>query len=235
MRLQKYMSLCGIGSRRKSEEFIKQSRVSVNGRIVTKMGVKVDPHKDEVYFDGRVIELDNKKYYILLNKPKGIVTSVKDQFNRKTVIDVIDWEGPRIYPVGRLDYNTEGLIILTNDGELTNKLTHPKYGVEKEYFCIARGRIQTSDIHKLRNGVDIGNYKTSPAKVVFVRYNKENSELCITISEGKNRQVRRMFDAIGYPILYLRRERMGDLKINDLVPGGWRFLYDKEIKALKEL
>lgn len=235
MRLQKYMALCGIGSRRKCEKYIEEARVKVNGQIVTKMGYKIDPSKDKVLLDDRLISLNKDMYYVLLNKPKGVITSVKDQYNRRTVLDLLEWTGPRIYPVGRLDYNTEGLILLTNDGDLANKMTHPKYGFEKEYFCIARGHINREKIDKLKKGIDIGGYITSPAKAKLEKYTKENSEVRIVIREGRNRQVRRMFDSIGHPIIYLRRERIGEIGIGDLKTGEWRFLEDKEINILKDL
>jgi len=165
MRINKYMAMCGMGSRRKCEDIIRSGNVTVNGRTVSELGQKIDPEKDKISVYGKPLRPVTDKIYILLNKPKGVISSVRDQFGRKTVIDQIGWSGSRIFPVGRLDYDTEGLLILTNDGELAYKLTHPKHQIEKEYLCIVRGLLKEGDMKKLREGIDIGGFVTSPATV----------------------------------------------------------------------
>ena len=236
MRLQKFMANCGIGSRRKCEEIIQEGRVTLNGQTVTQMGTLVDPEKDTVVVDGKApLRLPEDRIYILLNKPRGTITSVHDQFERETVLDRIGWTGSRIYPVGRLDYDTEGLLLLTNDGELAFEMTHPKHQVEKEYHCIVKGNPEPARLEELKKGVDIGGFMTSPAEVEYVNRKKDHALIRIVIKEGKNRQVRRMFDAIGYPVVFLRRERMGNIRLGRLKPGEWRYLTGGEIKYLKSL
>jgi 23S rRNA pseudouridine2605 synthase len=235
LRLQKYMAYCGVGSRRKCEELIKQGCVTVNGIKVTEMGLLIDPDKDKVVLNGKqVLKMEKEKHYIIFYKPQGIITSVKDPYGRKTVMDYMNWQGSRIYPVGRLDYDTEGLLLLTNDGDLALKMTHPKYEVEKEYYCIVKGVPNERKIEKLKSGINIGNFITAPAKVALLEKQRELSILRLTIHEGKNRQVRRMFQAIGHPILYLRRERIGNLTLDGLKIGEWRNLTKKEIYNLKK-
>ena len=236
MRLQKYMAYCGVGSRRKCEEMIKQGRVYLNGQLVTKMGVVIDPNKDVVTLDKKQpLTLIEEKIYILLNKPRGIITSVRDPQGRQTVLECIKWKGSRIFPVGRLDYETEGLLILTNDGEFAYSMTHPKHEVDKEYFCIVKGFPSKEAVNKLINGVDIGGFITSPAEVKFIDRQGDKSTYRLIIHEGKNRQVRRMFEKIGHPVIFLRRERIGNLTLGNLKPGSWRYLSKEEIKALKLL
>jgi len=229
------MAQCGVGSRRKCEELIRQGRVYVNGAKVTEMGTLVDPDKDEVTLDQKKLRQQNNKIYILLNKPRGIITTAHDPFGRKTVLEHLNWKGDRIYPVGRLDYDTEGLLILTNDGEFAFEMMHPKHRVEKEYYCVVKGFPKPEDVSRLRNGIDIGGFVTSPAEVTFVRRNNDTSIFRIVIKEGKNRQVRRMFDAINHPVIYLRRERIGNLRLGSLRPGEWRYLSNMEINHLKQL
>jgi 23S rRNA pseudouridine2605 synthase len=235
MRLQKYMASCGIGSRRRCEEIIKEGRVTVNGSTVTEMGFKIDPHKDHVKVDGRHIRPEETKDYILLHKRRGTVTTARDQFNRPTVIDEIGPQKNRLYPVGRLDYDTEGLLILTNDGDLAAYLTHPKHAVEKEYHAVIRGTPDEGKLNMIRRGIDIGGYKTSPAVIRKIVYDKTmgNTRLNIIIKEGKNRQIRRMFDQINHPVIFLKRVRLGPVTIGSLKPGEWRHLTAEEITMLK--
>lgn len=233
IRLQKYMAICGLGSRRKCEDLIRNGNVAVNGRTVTEMGLKIDPEKDKVTVSGRLLKPVSDKVYILLNKPRGVISSVRDQFGRKTVLDQIGWSGSRIFPVGRLDYDTEGLLILTNDGELAYKLTHPKHEIEKEYFCVVKGLLDENDLNRLRNGIDIGGFITSPATVMVEGFENNRTKVRIAIKEGKNRQVRRMFEAVGHPVIYLKRDRIGDIRLTALEPGKWRYLTDKELESLK--
>ncbi|HHY82063.1 MAG TPA: rRNA pseudouridine synthase [Clostridiales bacterium] len=236
MRLQKYMAHCGVGSRRKCEELIRQGRVFVNGSQVTEMGTLVDPNNDVVTLDQKqILKLNNDKIYLLLNKPRGVITSVFDPFGRKTVLEHIGWKGSRIYPVGRLDYDTEGLLILTNDGEFAYEMMHPKHRVEKEYYCVVKGSPKPENLSRLRQGIDIGGFVTSPAEVTLLSKNKESSVFRVVIKEGKNRQVRRMFDAINHPVVYLRRERIGNLRLGSLKPGQWRYLSEKEVNDLKRI
>ncbi len=209
IRLQKYMASCGVASRRKSEEYIQAGMVKVNEEIVTELGFKVDPAVDRVYFNGKLIQPEEESVYILLNKPTGYITSVKDQFDRQTVIDLIQGVEARIYPVGRLDYDTSGLLILTNDGDLTNHITHPSHKVEKTYIAKVSGTVSKLELKKLQEGVDIGGYVTAPSKAKIIKQTGRNTIVELTIHEGKNRQVRRMFDAIEHPVLTLERLAIG--------------------------
>lgn len=235
MRLQKYMAHCGVSSRRKCEDIIKEGRVKVNGKLITNMGVEINPDIDKIMLDDKVLKLKEEKIYIILNKPRATVTTVTDQFNRKTVIDQIHWKGTRIYPVGRLDYDTEGLLILTNDGGLAYSLTHPSLQIEKEYVCLVKGFPTSNNLLKLKNGIDIGGFVTSPAKIKLLKAQNNNGLFSIIIREGKNRQIRRMFEAINHPVLYLKRIRVASLKLGNLQVGDWRYLTSEEIKLLKKL
>jgi len=231
IRLQKYISMCGIASRRKSEEYILAGKVIVNDEIVKELGTKVYDG-DVVEFEGRKIKINNDKVYVVLNKPCGCVTTSNDQFSRKTVLDYIDID-ERIYPVGRLDYNTSGLLFLTNDGELTNKITHPSSGLEKVYIATVKGKIDDRSIEILKKGLIIEDYKTLPANVSLIELNKNNSIIRIGIREGKNRQIRKMMSEIGYDVVKLMRIKIGVIELGDLPEGKWRYLSKKEIKSLK--
>ena len=234
-RLQKYMARCGVASRRKAEELILNGDVKVNGSIVTELGSKINPERDEVdVFNKRIYEKD-KHIYIKLYKPEGYVTTVKDQFNRRTVLDLININ-ERIYPVGRLDYNTSGLLLLTDDGETANKLMHPKYHIYKTYEADIKGNITQDSINKLRAGVMTDGYKTAPARVRLLNQkdNPNISSVQISIYEGKNRQVRKMFETIGHNVIKLKRISFGDINLGELKSGQWKYLSDDEIKFLKE-
>ena len=198
LRLQKYLANCGIASRRKCEEYIIQGKVQVNGKTITELGTKVDPEKDVIKFEGREVRENKKLVYILLNKPIGYVTTVDDQFNRDTVLDLVKVK-ERIVPVGRLDMYTSGALILTNDGDFVYKVTHPKHEIDKTYTVTLKGIVQNSEVEQLRNGVQIEDYVTKPAKVKILKTDPEKdiSRLEITIHEGKNRQVRKMCEAVG--------------------------------------
>ena len=233
MRLQKYMAACGVASRRKSEELIAGGKVRVNDQIVTEPGCKIDPSSDRVYFNGKLLSLEEEHIYILLNKPTGYITSVKDQFDRQTVVDLVQGIDVRIYTVGRLDYDTSGLILLTNDGALTNKITHPSHKVEKTYIAKVKGQMGRMDIKKLQEGLDIGGFVTSPAKAKILQQTSKESVVELVIHEGKNRQVRRMFDAIDHPVVTLERSAIGKIRIGDLKPGSWRHLTSSEVAYLK--
>ena len=230
-RLQKYLAEAGVASRRKCEEYILQGKVEVNGKIITELGTKVTSN-DVVKYNGRIIKPEEEKVYILLNKPIGYVTTAHEQFGRDKVLDLIKIN-KRVVPVGRLDMYTSGALILTNDGELVNKLTHPKNEIEKTYNVTLKGKIIEQDIEQLRNGVKIDNdYITKPAKVKILKIDEEKdiSRIQIIIHEGKNRQVRKMCEAINKKVLALHRSKIGDIDVKDLKLGQWKFLSLKEIE-----
>ncbi len=234
IRLQKYLAECGIASRRKAEEYIQKGKVQVNGKIITELGVKIDPDKDIVYFNNKKVEKQNENIYILLNKPIGYVTTTKDQFNRQTVLDLIKGINKRIVPVGRLDMYTSGALILTNDGEFTYKVTHPSHEITKTYVATLRGIITNEEIEELRNGVEVEDYLTRPAKVKILKTDTEKniSRIEITIHEGKNRQVRKMCETIGRNVMALHRSKIGNIGVKDLKIGEWRYLSNTEIKSI---
>lgn len=217
IRLQKYLADAGIASRRKAEELIKQGKVHVNGKIVNELGTKVTPNVDEIRYEGKKIEIEEKYIYILLNKPIGYVTTVKDQFNRDSVMDLVKIR-KRLVPVGRLDMYTSGALILTNDGEFVYKVTHPKHEIEKTYTVTIKGIIKKEEVKNLEIGVDIGEYITKPAKVKILKTDEEKniSRLEITIHEGKNRQVRKMCEAIGHSVLALHRSKIAGIGVKDI-------------------
>jgi len=235
-RLQKVMSQAGVASRREAETLIKEGRVAVNGKVVTELGTKVDIDKDKVRVDGKLIT-SQENIYILMNKPKGVITSVKDDRGRKTVIDLLEGVSQRVYPVGRLDYNTEGLILLTNDGELTNSLIHPKYKVYKTYIAKVQGIPSEDQLDLLRIGIKLEDGVTAPAKVNILDIDPSHNITTfeITIHEGKNRQVRRMCDAIGYPVKNLKRIKFATLTLEGLRRGQYRLLSVDEVENLKTI
>ena len=234
IRLQKFLADNGIASRRKCEELILQGRVRVNGELIKALGTKIDPNKDIIEYNGREIKNSKKDYtYILLNKPIDYVTTVKDQFDRKTVLDLVK-TNKRLVPVGRLDMYTSGAIILTDDGDFVYKVTHPKHEIEKTYNVTVVGIITKEEVKKLEDGVDIGDFITNKSKVKILRTDEEKniSRLQITIHEGKNRQVRRMCEAIGKKVLSLHRSKIGNISVKDLKLGTWRYLRKTEIDNL---
>lgn len=235
IRLQKYMAECGVASRRKCEELISQGKVKVNEKIVTELGTKINPDKDKVVFNGKTLKYeDDEKVYILLNKPIGYVTTVKDQFSRDTVLDLIK-TNKRVVPVGRLDMYTSGAIILTNDGDFVYKVTHPKHEIEKTYNVTVKGVVTKEDIENLQKGVVIDeNYITKEANARILKIDKEKdiSRIEIKIHEGKNRQVRKMCEAINKKVLALHRSKIGNIDVKDLKIGDWRYLTIKEVKNL---
>ena len=231
VRLQKYLADCGIASRRKCEQYIQQGKVQVNGKVITELGTKINPKKVQVKFENKEIKENRKLAYILLNKPIGYVTTVDDQFNRDTVLDLVKVK-ERIVPVGRLDMYTSGALILTNDGDFVYKVTHPKHEIEKTYTVTLKGIIQNDEVEKLRKGVQIEDYTTKPAKVKILKIVQEKniSRLEIIIHEGKNRQVRKMCEAVGKKVLALHRSKIGTIGVKDLELGKWRYLSSKEIQ-----
>lgn len=233
IRLQKYLADSGIASRRKCEELIKQGKVKVNGKIVDILGVKVVPNKDIIEFNGKRIKMQEKYTYILLNKPIDYVTTVKDQFGRKTVLDLVKIN-KRLVPVGRLDMYTSGAIILTDDGNFVYKVTHPKHEIDKTYNVTVMGNITKEEIEQLETGVDIGDFITSKANVRILNIDEEKNvtRLQITIHEGKNRQIRRMCETIGKKVLSLHRSKIGNIGVKDLKIGEWRYLEKSELEGL---
>ena len=234
VRLQKFLADNGIASRRKCEQIILENRVKVNGKLINTLGTKVNPNKDVVEVDEKIIEKQNQKIYVLLNKPIGYVTTVKDQFKRDTVMDLLKDIKARIVPVGRLDMYTSGALLLSNDGAFVNKITHPSHEIEKTYNVTVRGKITKEDMQKLESGVDIGDYVTKPAKTKILKIdeNKNISRFQIIIHEGKNRQIRRMCKAINKPVLALHRAAIGNISVKNLKMGQYRYLTNKEIEDL---
>lgn len=233
IRLQKYIADCGITSRRKAEELIKQGKIKVNGQIVYELGTKINPQKDIVLYQDKKIKEKEKNVYILLNKPIGYVTTVKDQFKRPSVLDLVKVK-QRVVPVGRLDMYTSGALILTNDGDFVYQVTHPKHEIDKTYTVTIKGIVTEQDVELLKNGVKIEEYTTKPAKVKILKTDleKNSSRLEITIHEGKNRQIRKMCEAVGYPVLALHRSKISGIGVKDLPLGKWRFLSKQEVERI---
>jgi len=231
-RLQKYMARCGVASRREAETIILAGRVKVNKKTVTELGTKVDEDNDKVFLDGELIRPEKKLYYIMLNKPKGYVTTAKDEFDRKTVLELVSDVDARLYPVGRLDYDSEGLLLLTNDGDFAFRMTHPKQHIPKKYRAIVSGTPDVGHVMQLRRGVEIDGYVTKPAKVEIGDTRENTTQLNITISEGKNRQIRRMCEAVGFPVIKLTRVSIGNVTLGNLPKGKWRHLSEGELNLL---
>ena len=237
IRLQKFLANNGVCSRRSAEEHIINGDVQVNGTVVTELGTKVIPDKDTVVFKGKRVENGtDKKVYILLNKPIGYVTTTKDQFNRDTVIDLVKVK-EKVLPVGRLDMYTSGAIILSNDGEFIYKITHPKYEIEKTYNVTLKGKITNDEVEALKNGVKIDDYVSGKAKVRILKIDEEKniSRVEITIHEGKNREVRKMCNAIDKKVLALHRSKIGHIDVKNLKLGQWRYLRSEEVSRLLRL
>ena len=232
-RLQKYLAEAGIASRRKCEEYIIQGKVQVNGKTITELGVKVNPEKDKITFEGKNVKQEERKVYILLNKPIGYVTTSDEQFGRDKVLDLVKVR-ERVVPVGRLDMYTSGALILTNDGDFVYKVTHPKHEITKTYTVTVKGIIKNEEVEQLRKGVKIDDYTTRPAKVKILKTDEEKdiSRLEITIHEGKNRQVRRMCESVGRRVIALHRSKIGNIGVKDIELGKWRYLKDFEVKTL---
>ncbi len=236
MRLQKFLAGAGIASRRKCEEYIAQGRVEVNGQTVREPGFLVDPATDKIKYMGRPVKQEKKKVYIMLNKPAGCVSTCKDERGRPTVMRYVQDVDKRLYPVGRLDFTTEGLLLLTNDGELANRLTHPRHSVDKKYLAVIESDITEAEIEKLMRGVVLDDgQKTAPAVFKVLNSSAQRSEILCVIREGKNRQIRRMFDAVGKNVRYLKRVGVGDLKLGNLKKGQYRLLTKEEVEYLSKL
>ena len=234
IRLQKYLADCGVASRRKSEELILLGKIKLNGVIVTELGVKINPELDKILYDSKLIKPKENNVYIMLNKPVGYVSSAKDQFGRETVLDLVESD-VRLYPVGRLDYDSSGLILLTNDGDITFKITHPKNHIKKRYIARVLGTPSEEDLQKFRTGLMIDGYKTAPAEIEIIERDYKYSFLRIVIHEGKNRQIRKMCDHLGYKVVSLKRVAIGDLSLGKLQKGKYRYLTNEEVNYLKSL
>jgi pseudouridine synthase len=232
-RLQKYLSRAGVASRRASEELILAGRVSVNGQVVTTLGEKVDAAHDEVTVDGRRVSVGAEMVYLLLNKPVEVITTMDDPQGRPTVARFVPADGPRLFPVGRLDLGTSGLLLLTNDGELAHMLMHPRFHVPKTYHALVDGVPDAADIARLREGIDLDDGRTAPAEARLVEDRGNRGVVEITLREGRKRQVRRMLSAVGHPIRELVRTAYGPIPLGDLAEGETRLLGDEEVRALR--
>lgn len=233
-RLQKYMASCGVASRRKCENIILDGRVKVNDTVVYELGTKVDSKNDKVYVDSKLITKEENKIYIALNKPEGYVSTVKDDRGRKTLLDLVNVK-ERIYPIGRLDYDTSGLIVLTNDGDIYNKIIHPRGEINKVYIAHIKGIPSNESIKTFCSGIDLDGYITSNANFKILKEFKDTCTVEITIHEGKNRQVRRMCDAINHPVISLKRISIGKLTLGNLKKGEWKYLHENDLKYLQNL
>ena len=234
MRLQKYLALCGVASRRNAEKLIADGHVSVDGERITEMGVQVEIGQD-VRVDGKLVTPEPEKYYIMYHKPAGEVTTASDPEGRATVLDKFRDFPARLYPVGRLDYDSEGLLLLTNDGDLTERMLHPSQEVEKTYLARVSNVLTPEEARKLENGVMVDGRKTARAKVKILSQRNLYTDILVTIHEGRNRQVRKMVEQVGHQVVMLRRIRFGPLKLEDLPRGMWRELDKDEIRELKNL
>lgn len=232
IRLQKYIADCGVTSRRKGEELILQGKVSVNGKVVNELGAKVIKGKDIVSVEGIEITPRNKNIYIMLNKPEGFITTADEQFGRPSVVDLIEDVEQRVFPVGRLDMDTSGLLLLTNDGDFAYKLTHPKHNIKKKYIAEIKGMPDGNKLKKFRKGLQLEDFVTAPAGIRIVASKNKSCIVEIIIYEGKNRQVRKMCAAIGHPVIRLKRVEIGRLGLKDLQEGKWRYLRKEELKLL---
>jgi len=232
-RLQKVLAHAGIASRRKCEEIIRQGRVAVNGQVVTELGAKVDPERDTITVDGHRIDVAEEYTYIALHKPAGVITTANDPWGRPSVLDLVDVE-TRVYPVGRLDANSEGLVLLTNDGALTHQLTHPSFEHPKEYHVLVAGRPSRAALERLRAGVRLEDGLTAPAQVDVLRREGEDTWLRMILHEGRKRQIRRMADAVGHPVRRLIRVGIGPIRLGDLAPRRWRHLGRREVAQLRK-
>lgn len=237
MRINKFLAECGIASRRNCETLVTAGRVKVNGKTVTMLATYVDPEFDLVSVDEKPVKPIARHLYLALNKPKGYVCTTNDEFGRKTVMDFFEgkYPGKRIFPVGRLDYDTEGLLILTTDGDLSNRLMHPRNEIPKTYVAKIEGEIAESDLNKLRQGVILDGVKTKKCKVRLLGTENNVSRVEVVITEGRNRQVRRMFESINRDVIFLKRTAIGDIKLGGLYRGNFRELKENEIEYLKNV
>ncbi len=234
IRLQKHLSQCGVASRRKAEELIESGKVRVNGKVAT-LGDKVDPKRDKVTVRGKNVVAVNEKVYIMLHKPRGFVTTMNDELGRKTVADLVKDVGVKVFPVGRLDRDSEGLLIMTNDGELANTLTHPSSHINKTYRVTVKGQVSEEQINELCSGIELDGRKTLPCDVFVIERKTDRTVLCFIITEGRNRQIRRMCEAVRLDVLRLKRTEIAGVKLGMLPQGSWRNLNEKELQRLSNI
>ncbi len=232
IRLNKFLSAAGVSSRREADRIIVQGRVKVNGKIVQTLGSKVNQSKDRIEVDGKTVEGAQKKVYILLNKPPKFLVTLKDPFQRPTIQDLFPQLKTRLFPIGRLDFDSEGLLLMSNDGELANRLIHPRYEIKKNYLVKLKGHPEKIQISKLEKGIFIDGKKTAPAKIFPISSSPKRSLYEVELHEGRKREIRRMFEAIGFPILLLRRVKFAGLTLDGVNLGDWRYLTDKEVQIL---
>lgn len=237
MRINKYLAECGIASRRNSEVLVTQGKVKINGRVVTNLATDINVGTDIVLVEGTRVDPIEQHIYIMLNKPKGFVCTTSDELGRKTVLELIKdkYADKRIFPVGRLDFDTEGLLLLTTDGDMSNRLMHPSNEINKTYVAKIEGEISEEDLNKIRNGVMLDGVKTKKCRVKLLQFAENISRIEVIISEGRNRQVRRMFESINRDVIFLKRIAIGDIKLGGLYRGEYRVLNDKEILYLKNM
>jgi pseudouridine synthase len=233
MRLQRYLAQCGVASRRNAERLIADGRVSVNG-ATAQLGRNIDPETDTVALDGEPVGRD-RKVYILLNKPQGVITSTRDTHDRRTVVDCLTGVDTRVYPVGRLDKDVEGALLLTNDGELAYRMTHPKYEVDKVYIAEVKGAMDDATARRLGTGIELDDGMTAPAKVKVLKRLGKDTLIRLVLHEGRKREVKRMCAAVGHPVMKLRRTAVGELSVRGMKPGHWRHLTDEELGTLRRL
>ncbi|MGD2245768.1 MAG: pseudouridine synthase [Candidatus Aminicenantes bacterium] len=234
IRLNKFLSQAGIASRREADRLIAQGRVKVNGVIIQTLGSKIEVERDRVEVDGKQIKGEKSRAYVLLNKPPGYLVTLKDPLRRQTVLELLPKLKTRLFPVGRLDYDSEGLLLMTNDGELANRLMHPRYEIKKIYLVKVSGLPEKNRLAKLEKGILIEGKKTAPAKISLLSSSPKRSLLKVEIHEGRKREIRRMFEAIGFPVLRLSRIEFAGLTAHGLNPGEWRYLTEKEVANLKK-
>jgi pseudouridine synthase len=235
IRLNKFLSQAGVASRREADRLIELGRVKVNGQVVQELGSKIDEEKDSVWVDGKKVGGAQSFVYLLLNKPPGFLVTLKDPYERPTIKSLLPPLRIRLFPVGRLDFDSEGLLLMTNDGELANRLMHPRYEIKKVYTVKVKGQPEKGQLLRLEKGVVIDGKKTAPAKIYLLSSSPKRSLCQVTIHEGRKREVRRMFAIIGHPVLQLKRVRFAGLTLHGLKSGGWRYLTDKEVQTLKKM
>lgn len=234
-RLNKYLAECGIASRRSADKIILDGRVKINGKVVTELGSKVNIYNDTVMIDDVIVKANTKDVVVMFNKPKGCITSASDEKGRKTIFDYVKIDNIRLFPVGRLDYDSEGLLLLTNNGDLANKISHPSSEIPKTYLVKVKGEMPEHKLAQLRKGVIVDGVVTKRAKVKLLEYKDGISRLEVTITEGRNRQVRKMFEAVEREVIFLKRIAIGDLRLGGLSRGGYRYLNDLEVEYLERL
>jgi len=233
-RLQKVLAEIGLASRRQAEEMIRQGRVTVSGRAA-RIGEKVDPSRDHIKVDGRRVALPSEKLYLLLHKPKNTVTTLEDPEGRPTVLSLVKEKRARLFPVGRLDYDAEGFLLLTNDGDLAHRLSHPSFRIPRTYRVKVKGKPSPEEIRKLSRGISLEDGPTAPCRITFLRETRENAWMEMTLREGRNRQVKRMWEKMGYPVLKLKRVSFAGLALGNLQPGEYRALGPKELEKIRRM